>query len=549
VFSKTQLVAVLLFDLLFPNHCQDIPRRALSSISSMKASEFLDREIAVVHNQVSDLQTRLRRLQARGNALVPFCRLPIEILVRIMDILAAPTSDAPQTPADKEEKTEEKGGGLAGWTHVMGTCTRMRSLVLNTPRLWAEVDLTRNAEWVKLCMERSASCPLIVTFDEDLVPWLGCECEMGERPKFSEERSAFLEEHFKSTLPRASSVNIHLPNHYELAPSIDEVLCRTAFPHLRSLTYLVDEAYDQDPTLDISREFLGGASALTQLILGGMEISVCDLSLPSLIRLELRHVEIIEGPVALARFVAQTPLLRDLRLEVNFQHTPSHPSILPIHLPHLRTLHIRTDSAVCLAYLRAFSVPKDELHADARSRSFPDPASLQEEFLSYIWDMLDLDGNTPMIKIGCADNDHRPHSVSLEIAHPGKCIPYVRYQSTTSLPNLQAILNRVRAIHITPGKTLSLYQLITPTQLRACEHVIIDTAGTHMDHNLLRSWLRARVDAGHRVRVLDLRGCSKGCARCHNGQEEMQRILVLATQLNDERLVDEVFVDGVKTRT
>jgi hypothetical protein len=513
----------------------------------MKASEFLDREIAVVHNQVSELQTRLRRLQARGNALVPFCRLPTEILVRIMDMLAAPTSDAPQTPACGEDKKDGKRSGLAGWTHVMGTCTRMRSLVLNTPRLWAEVDLTRNSEWIKLCMERSASCPLTVTFDEDLVPWPGCECEMGERPKFSEEQSAFLEKQFKSTLPRAASIDIHLPNHFEWAYSVDEVLCRTAFPHLRSLTYRVDEVEEHDPNLDSSREFLGGASALTHIVLAGMEISVCDLSLPSLVRLEMQDVVILEGPVALARFIAQTPLLEDLRLGFEFNHTPSQPSLPPIHLPHLRTLHIKTTcSKLCIAYLQAISMPKDELHACVRMASGPDAALLQGEFFNHVWDLLDTDGKTPTMKIGSVHDYYRDDRVSLETTHPGKRISSVRYQFISPLDTLKPILDRVRAIHITPGKTLSLHRLITPTQLMAVERVTVDEACKHTDQNLLRSWLRARIDAGHRLRLLDLRGCSKGCSS-HHGQEETQGIRTLATELNNEPLVDELFIDGVKT--
>jgi hypothetical protein len=69
--------------------------RSSPSVFNMKNSELLDREISLAQSQMSELQARLRGLRSRRNALAPLCRLPPEILVCVMELLAAHRTEDP----------------------------------------------------------------------------------------------------------------------------------------------------------------------------------------------------------------------------------------------------------------------------------------------------------------------------------------------------------------------------------------------------------------------------------------------------------------------
>jgi hypothetical protein len=189
----------------------------------------------------------------------------------------------------------------------------MHALMLNIPHLWTEADPDGRLEWVAriapfLHPSSSRSTKASYHGRSASAPWATSP------GTYSEERLLSLRRAFRENLPRARHADIHFNDHYDLAPEVDDVLCGTSFPHLRSLTHVVDNRDDDDQELCLhdSCEFLTGASSVTHLVLGGLEIYVGDLAFPSLVQLELKQFAVIESPASVTRLVSRSPILRDL---------------------------------------------------------------------------------------------------------------------------------------------------------------------------------------------------------------------------------------------
>jgi hypothetical protein len=515
----------------------------------MKASEFLDREISLAQSQISELQTRLRGLQSRRNALAPLCRLPPEILVHIMDGLAAYRTEAIKASA-VNGKPSEKRRELAGWTHAMGVCTHMRALVLNTPSLWTEVDLNGSSEWVNLCTQRSSSSPLTLSFNEDVVPWPGCECTRGDESRYSDEKLSSLSHAFKEYLPRASHADIHLNTPFDLAQDVENVFCGTPFPHLRSLAYVVDDCWDDvDSFLYDSANFLAGAPNLTHLVLHGLQISIDSLTFPRLVHLEMNDVTIMERPEAVFGLVSRSPLLQELHLGVGYRYveTSSDFCTPSVHLPHLRSLSIGTARTLALTHLLALPIPKDRLHVHPGGVVRHNPTPLPDELFNHLWSLLDSTHSMPMVKL---ESTRTQDLVCIELAHAGMHVASVVYESSSSLIHLRAILNRMHSIHVSAtgfGDTIGvLEQAATDPlhELAAVERIVVSTACFDRTRHGLCLWLRSRVDVGRRVRSINLCGCANAPATCPDAHAELQKLQNLAKELKEAGLAEEILVEG-----
>jgi hypothetical protein len=435
---------------------------------------------------------------------------------------------------------------VAGWTHLMGTCTRMRSIVLNTPGLWTDIDLNRSYEWLQLCIGRSHSLPLAVCYDEYLLPSSECEYTkdntvwVGGLPRW-------LNENIDKALPRASSANILLQSFDDVAPYIEDALCQTSLPHLRSLTYVVDDNR-QNPRscLDESCEFLSGASRLTHLTLAGMKIPVEGVCLPALIHLEWRDVVIIGSPGSFASFVSQSKLLQNLHLDFRYEAATNHTSLPPITLPYMRNLHVETPLSLTLAHLRAFSLPSEQLHVKAKQDASHDTAILGADLFSYMWHMLDTGRSEPIVKITRA-----PHRIGsgmiLEVDHPGTEIPAIIYYAPCPLPDVATVINGVQSIHVMDEGFPQVFDLAAKdplAMLSAVQSVVLSWACTRFPNHGLPVWLQSRADASNRLRVLNICGCKGTLGNCAGGRWERQAVRAMAKEIHDGGLADQVLVEG-----
>jgi hypothetical protein len=513
----------------------------------MEGLDRLDQEIALVQEEVHKLQAHLRQLRARRNAHAPLCRLPSEILTHVMDILGVYASKAFRALAFPDRCSYEEGSGVAGWTHLMGTCTRMRSIVLNTPGLWTDVDLNRSYDWLQLCIRNSRSLPLTVCYDEYLLPSSECECTKDNTVWEGWGLPKCLNETINEALPRASSANILLRSYNDVAPYIEDALCQTSLPCLRSLTYVVDDNREIPRScLDESCGFLIGASRLTHFTLAGTKFSVEGLYLPALVHLEWRDVVIMGSPGSFASFISQSKLLQNLHLDFRYEDAPNRASLPPITLPYMRTLHVETPLSLTLEHLRAFSLPSEQLHVNAKPDASPDTAILGAELFSYMWHMLDTGRSEPIVKITRA-----PHRLGggmiLEVDHPGAEVPAIIYYAPCPLPDVATVINGVQSIHVMDEGFPQVFDLAAKdplATLSAVQNVVVSWACTRLPNQGLRMWLQSRADANHRLRVLNICGCKRSLMSCPGGRWERQAVRAMAKEIHDGGLADEVLVEG-----
>jgi hypothetical protein len=518
----------------------------------MRRVEFFGRETKLLQTQILELRAQERRLLTRRNALAPLCNLPTEVLLDILDLLSA------RILTNHAERQEYKRGrGRVGWVGVMGTCTRMRSLVLNTPRLWADVNLNRNEEWARLCLERSISFHLQVSFDEKgAIPWRECRCSEDEIPSIPKDQVLRLNHSFETSFPRASILNLNFQWPDQLFHAACDVLRAPSLPYLRSLTYTMDyEFFIDDGFLsDDATPVLRGATALTHLVLNAIKFLPPGLSLPSLVHFELKTDAGPYTQVDLFSFLRRSPLLEHLCVDVRYSRRPpiQPPNVEPIHLPRLLTLDLKTKLSCLMSHLSALPPPQDKLcvsgeavlynsndtaHGDATT-------SLKEVFI-YMWDMLDVTQKTPVVEI---TNTHAQEHSSLELTHPGTRIHTVVFSCTSSIRILRSLLDPVRSIRVAGPYRPGLWDWATTDpllNLASAESVAVAHMCDERVQASLCAWLLARTDVNRRIRVLDLRGCTRqrqpDCVCDEAEKDSLQR---MAPELRDAGLAEMVLVEG-----
>jgi hypothetical protein len=475
----------------------------------MQRAGFIGRETELLQTQILGLKAQERRLLTRRNALAPLCHLPTEILLDILDLLA------PHIHTSHGEYMDwRRGRGRVAWVGVMGVCTRMRSLVLNTPRLWADVDLNRHEEWTRLCLERSISSPLQISFNEESA--LPGKEYRGYEDDIPEDQVLRFGHSFETSFLRASVINLHIQVTDQLFHAACDVLRAPCIPHLRSLTYtmdcdyLIDDQFLEDNDVPVLR----GATALTHLVLSGIKFLSPNLSLPSLVHFELRTYAEHYSQVDLSSFLRRSPLLDHLCVNIcdSCRLFDQLADVEPIHLPRLLTLSLTADLSYLMPHLSAIPAPKDKLRISAYNPNHTDydatVTSFKEVFV-FIWDMLDITQKTPVVEI---INTHALHRSSLKITHPGTRIHTVAFSCAGSIGVLRSVLDPVRSIRVTGPGWPGLWDWAATDPLHhlaSAESVEVAHMCNQRVPASLCAWLLARAGVNRRIRILDLRSCAR----------------------------------------
>jgi hypothetical protein len=514
----------------------------------MRRVDFIGRETKLLQTQILDLQAQERQLFTRRNALASLCNLPTEILQDILELLS------PRTHTNRnEDPVWRYGWGRLGWVGVMGTCTRMRSLVLNTPRLWADVDLNRNDEWARLCLERSTSSHIQVHFDEEgALPWSEYEDEI---PSLTEDQVLRLSHSFETSFPRASALHLSIQFTDQLFHGACDILRAPSLPHLRSLTYTMDydfligDKFQSDNVVPVLR----GATALTHLVLSEIKFLSSDLSLPSLVYFELETEAVDYGQTDLFHFLRHSPLLEYLCVKVRFFHRLfSHPVIVePIHLPCLLTVDLTMILPYLLSHLKVLPAPRDKLRISAGSGLYNpnhtdyDASTSLKEVFPYIWDLLDITQKTPIVEI---TNTYAPERSSLELSHPGTRIHTVEFSCTSSISIVRSVLNPVRSIRVIGPYRPGLWDWAATDPGQNLASAEIAEVAHMCDERVqasLCAWLLARTAMNRRIRVLDLRGCARPRRpECVSSETEKEGLKRMASELREAGSAEMVLVEG-----
>jgi hypothetical protein len=514
----------------------------------MRRVDFIGRETKLLQNQILDLQAQERQLFTRRNALAPLCNLPTEVLLDILDLLS------PRTQTNHGDKLWRRyGRGRVGWASVMGVCTRMRSLVLNTPRLWADVNLNRNVEWTRLCLERSMSSHLQVSFDEeDALHWSEYE---DKQPSIPEDQVLHLGHSFETSFPRASVINLNIELTDQLFHTVCDVLRAPSLPYLRSLTYTTncDFFIDEELLSDGAIPVLRGATALTHLVLTTIQFLSPELSLPSLVHFELETHAGAYSQAAFFNFLRHSPLLKHLCLDVRYPcHSLNRPAdVVPIHLPCLLTLDLTMDMSYLMSHLNALPAPKDKPCVYVEGFMFTsnhaahDATALLKEVFIYMWAMLDVTQKTPVVEI---TNAYAQEHSSLELTHPGTRIHTVAFNCAGSLSVLRPVLDPVRSIRVIGLCSPGIWDWAARDPLHNLASVESAEVSHMCDKRLqasLCAWLLARTGVNRRIRVLDLRGCGRPRQTdCVSGETEKEVLQRMAPELMDAGLAETVLVEG-----
>jgi hypothetical protein len=116
-------------------------------------------DCAALERQYAELYTIQSTMRARRNASVsPLCRLPLELVVRILEHIAPF-----DLPYDRPVEWPEE---CVGWEPAMLVCTHLRAAALSSPALWARITDANRKTWYELCIRRSGATPLSISLIE-----------------------------------------------------------------------------------------------------------------------------------------------------------------------------------------------------------------------------------------------------------------------------------------------------------------------------------------------------------------------------------------------
>lgn len=181
--------------------------------------------------------------QKRG----PIYNMPIEILVRIFQLVAPP-------------RIRESSYDLSKLTHV---CRFWRMALINQPRVWSAIFITQEdrRSFVEMCVERSYPVALDVTLEASRIGWshAGCTCDKGSQGRLMPNERNPCEWHFQfeplaeiKHSHRIRSLDINFDG--EWTPSAERVRlalgsCRffiSSFPRIVTLTWKNEETSHAD---------------------------------------------------------------------------------------------------------------------------------------------------------------------------------------------------------------------------------------------------------------------------------------------------------------
>jgi hypothetical protein len=321
-------------------------------------------EYAALGREYAELCIIQSAMWARRNSRVsPLCRLPLELVIRVLEHVASF-----DLPYDHPVEWPEE---CIGWGPAMLVCTHLRAAALSSPALWARITDANRKAWYELCIELSGATPLSISLVEHTSRPASIIWDLQRCSRPVQNARLFLQ---------------------YVDDDVRKLLAGW-MPHLRSLVcWLRAEPWQRRARM--SHEWIGGAS-LTELVLHSVELITADLHLPHLVRLELQDVRLEDGLSNLLRLIRAAAGLVFLCLDLSHvSEFDDRGSLDSITLPCLERMHLDGSPSQVFTLIHALPIPTDTYRITTRIATHDDARhGLLAEVLSW------CDGAPPVIFI------------------------------------------------------------------------------------------------------------------------------------------------------
>jgi hypothetical protein len=108
--------------------------------------------------RILTLEKEPAHLKKHRNSLAPFCKLPPELIIRIVRLVQNDSGYVYRSP--EQYHLYEAMTYNCKWTRIMLLCRYIRAVVLDARSPWKVVDSRSKPEWIDLCLQRCGNAPL-----------------------------------------------------------------------------------------------------------------------------------------------------------------------------------------------------------------------------------------------------------------------------------------------------------------------------------------------------------------------------------------------------
>jgi hypothetical protein len=305
--------------------------------------------IAVLDNEISELERRLQRLRRERNALTPLGGLPSELVMIICEYILNPAQPS----------------SIASLLHV---CFHLYDTAVSSPHLWTSLHWKQSSNWRNICLPRSKGVPLHVEWEAQGKVLDPREEEYDDEEEEDKDRGGSeRDDWILNTFATAATAKIHVKRLLSSHPAVRFI--ENPAPFMRSL-----DISGYHSKFIIGNQLLGGSFqhlyklSLSDIMLGQEDASsFSNWYCPSMRHLFLEYLDTCCA--SLYHMLRAMPHLQSIEVDgplgvIDPQPITAldHPDfILPLHLPTLHTLRLdkvyREDMAFIL-----FLVPYPSKH-------------------------------------------------------------------------------------------------------------------------------------------------------------------------------------------
>jgi hypothetical protein len=485
----------------------------------------IDRRVAKLQAQRIQLASDRRQLYTRRNALTALCRLPYDVIYRVLQCLRTLPHPSWQdlSTQNPERFRAPRHSGRNEWTRIMLVCTHLRAAALSSPNLWSRVDVDDGSrEWAWLCVERAKSSLLDLHILDDESAYT----------TYAEFRRAI------ALVPQAGSLNM-LRSYDAWQNGLHNTL-RYKTPFLRTL--VCTSTPDMTLAIKLTPSLMGALSAtLTKLVMEHIIIDADGARFPSLVHLDLYDC-MSKKSSDILELVAGSPRLEQLYL--NKIRSVRNTGVGVVSLPRLAFLGFSSGLEVVIYFIPFLPIPERGYFIIEPSS---DPASSELHLRAFqcATSAFGLprieDSSIPFIGLHNKKIEGINH-ICLRLERRGIIggTPSMTYEDhSRTIEVFDTILDCAKALYVhndifAPAFFHSGYTRAGDA-LHALEHLVIEDFHNHLYH--FKDWILERLKTGKPLKTIDFQGLERYV-------KDYVTLRALARAMVEAGVAEQVLVNG-----